>query len=125
MNSVIADKTKNRLLITISGVISQAESQDLVSKVVSQTSLLMQGFCTITDTRHFKYGNPDTDSALKNIVEYLVQHNCRYAVRIVGDSKMALAKFKKAAEETKAYPVHYVETLEDAEKLCHKVEASI
>lgn len=122
MIKITADKAKNRLHISMIGVVTFEEAQKSKITVESSIASLKTGFDVINDLSKFIRGDETAGNVLKEIIILLIQKGVNRVVRVVGTSKSGLLQLVNNSLQIEQYKISYVPTLSDAELLLSKVE---
>lgn len=108
---------KNRLTLTLSGAIDMVQAKRLFFDLVRQIPLLRPQFDVISDMSGYESADMNGAAILRQVIDTLKQKSVRRIIRVVGSSKAALVDFGSNTEPQADYPVQYVPTLEEAERL--------
>jgi len=123
MNRVEVDDKRNRLTIVLSGTIGKADAESLIGEINSALERLRPGFDVVNDMREFQLGHIAAATVLEQTIALLQQHQVGRIVRIVGDSKTALAQFTRVTEQVSDYKPVLVSSLEKAEEVLSQPRA--
>jgi anti-anti-sigma regulatory factor len=116
MIKIKKDVQKNRLYLSVSGIVSLAEAVKAKEQIEKETEFLQPEFDLINDISKFIHGDDAAGQILKEITISLIQKKVNRVVRVVGTSKAGLIQFANNSLSTDSYKIHYVPTLEEAEK---------
>ena len=116
MYKIKKDVSKNRLYITVSGIISITEAKNIKIVLEKKTKGLQPGFDLINDISRFILGQEEAGEILKEIMNFMIEKKVNRIVRIVGDSKEGLIQFANNSLPVESYRLKYVPTQEEAEK---------
>lgn len=122
MIKITADKAKNRLHISMIGVVTFEEAQKSKLTIEASIASLKNGFDVINDLSKFIRGDDTAGNVLKEIIILLIQKRVNRVVRVVGTSKSGLLQLANNSLQIEQYKISYVPTLSDAELLLSKVE---
>lgn len=122
MIKITTDIAKNRLHISMIGVVTFEEAQKSKLTIESSIATLKTGFDVINDLSRFIRGDDTAGNVLKEIIILLIQKGVNRVVRVVGTSKSGLLQFANNSLQIEQYKISYVPTLADAELLLNKVE---
>ena len=117
MHDIRPDVEKNRLTLTLKGVFNKREGEQCVTDIVSAVNQLKRGFDVITDISEFEGSDKKSDEFLQGVLKFLVIRGVKRVIRVVGGSREALVKFARVTIQLDKYPVQYVPTMGDAEKI--------
>jgi len=117
MVKVKADTLKNRLYITVIGILDIKEALEAKESILKAVDSLTPGFNVINDLSKFIRGDEQSGYVLKELIVLLVQKNVGKIIRIVGTSKMGLIQFANNSLQLEQYKIYYVPTLEEAEAI--------
>ncbi|MDP2039128.1 MAG: hypothetical protein Q8L04_17245 [Ignavibacteria bacterium] len=122
MIKITADQAKNRLHISMIGVLTIEEARKSKQTIESAVASLKAGFDVINDLSRFIRGDDAAGNVLKEIIILLIQKGVNRVVRVVGTSKSGLLQFANNSLQIEQYKISYVPTLADAELFLDKVE---
>ncbi len=112
-----ADRVKNRLYVSLRGVVNKDAAEALVSAIFREVQKLSPGFDVVSDISQMKIGYPAASIYLRNAMDFLKARGVRRTVRVVGGSKSALTQFARATNAFNSkYKVYYVGTMAEAER---------
>ncbi len=117
MYKIGVDKSKNRLYITIGGILSVEEAQKVKKSIEDSIPTLNKGFDVINDISKFIRGDDAAGIILKEIIILLLKSGVNNVVRVVGTSKTGLIQFATHTLPVDQYKISYVPSLEEAEKI--------
>lgn len=117
MYTVQVDKNQNILKITLKDNFNKSDGERCISEIVSAVNRLRRGFDVITDISAFKGSEKKCEDFFLASCKLMKRRGANHIVRVVGASKEALVKFAMETKLIDNYPVKYVPTLKDAEKL--------
>lgn len=120
MVKVKADVPKNRLYISMVGVLTLEEAQQAKQAIDATISTLKSGFDVVNDLSKFIRGDDAAGNILKEIIVMLIQKGVNRVVRVVGTSKTGPIQFANNSLQLDQYKINYVPTLEEAETLLNK-----
>ncbi|MBU2491426.1 MAG: hypothetical protein KJ571_02305 [Bacteroidetes bacterium] len=116
MHIIRNDVTNNRCYVTLSGVISYNEAEEIKEKIIKETEMLKPGFDIINNISKYIQGDESGASILQEIVNHLIDKKVNRIIRVVGTSKTGLIQFAKFTPQDKNLNIHYFPTMEDAAK---------
>lgn len=122
MIKITTNTAKNRLYISMIGVVTLEEAQKSKLTIEASVAALKIGFDVINDLSKFIRGDDAAGGVLKEIIILLIQKGVNRVVRVVGTSKTGLLQFANNSLQIEQYKISYVPTLEEAELLLRKVE---
>ncbi len=108
---------KNRLYITINGILSLEEAKKARAAIESSVASLKTGFDVINDISKLIRADEAGGIVLKEINVLLIQKGVKRIVRVVGTSKIGLIQFANNTVQIEQYKIHYVPSMKEAEKL--------
>lgn len=117
MVKIKTDIPKNRLYVSMTGILTLEDAMQAQKIIHSQISSLKPGFDVINDLSKFIRGDDTAGKVLKEIIVMLVQNDVNRVVRVVGTSKTGLLQFANNTLQLKQYNISYVPTLEEAEDI--------
>ena len=117
MHVIKKDIEKNRLIISLSGVILYPEVLKIKDRIYKAVESLKPGFDTINDLSNFIKGDDDAATILGEVNKHLIEKKVRRIVRIVGPSRTGLMQFAKYSPPDVNQFIKYVPTMEEAEKI--------
>ncbi len=116
MYRIKKDVKKNRLYITLIGIISIVEAKKIQEALEKEVNELRPDFDFINDISRFIHGQDEAGIVLKELMKFLIEKKVNRVVRVVGDSKEGLIQFANNSLPLESYKLKYVPTLEEAEK---------
>ena len=122
MIKITADQAKNRLHISMIGVLTIEEARKSKQTIESAVASLKAGFDVSNDLSRFIRGDDAAGNVLKEIIILLIQKGVNRVVRVVGTSKSGLLQFANNSLQIEQYKISYVPTLADAELFLSKTE---
>ena len=115
MYKVWTDVPRNRLYMSMSGVISYEEAEECSRRVILATRDLKAGFDVINNLTYYKsWASISASAPLKTVVEHFKNAGVGRVIRVVGGSKAALIQATLGFNAT--YGIIYVPTVEEAER---------
>ena len=117
MYRIKKDINKNRLYISVSGIISITEAKKIKEELEKEVDELQPKFDLINDISRFIHGQEEAGTILHEIMNSMIKKKVNRIVRVVGDSKEGLIQFANNSLPVDAYQLRYVPTLAEAEKL--------
>jgi hypothetical protein len=116
MHILRKDTKNNRVYVTISGVISFEEAEEIKEKMQKETEEIEPGFDVVNNISKYIQGEERAGGVLQEVVNHLVSKGVNRIIRVVGTSKTGLMQFAKFTQEIKGLNVHYFPTMEEAEE---------
>ena len=120
MHFVRKDIHKNRLYLSISGVISLSEANQIKDKVIEETSALKPGFDVINNLSKFIKGDERAATMLQAVEKFFVEKKVNCIARVVGTSKTGLMLFAKYSQPKENVKIQYFPTLQEDETFLNK-----
>lgn len=117
MVKVQKDAEKNRLYVTLTGIISLEAAREAQSLIQAEVEQLKPDFDLVNDISKFIHGDDEAGKILQEIMIFLIKHKVRKIIRVVGTSKTGLIQFANYSLPIEAYRLSYVPTMEEAEKI--------
>ncbi len=118
MINISPDFEKNTIYVKIDGILETDEVNSNASEFLKICSQMKDGFSIVNDIANFKSGDPVQIDVLAQINKKIqTAFKVGKVIRVIGSSKLLLIKLLKADEKFDLPDVHYVPTLEEAEKL--------
>ena len=117
MHKIKKDIEKNRLCITLSGILTLEEAKKIKGMIEVEINSLQPGFDLINDISKFILGHDETGNILKEIMLLLIEKKVNRVVRVIGTSKTGLIQFANNSLPIESYKLSYVPTLEEAENI--------
>lgn len=108
---------KNRLYVTLHGVIPKKEAETIYTDIRFSVSDLEPGFTVVTDLTHCRIGHLSAIGTSKKIMHFLLEKKVGQIVRIIGQAKVIYLQLLKLSDKKLGYEPKYVSTLEEAEVL--------
>jgi hypothetical protein len=119
-STVTANIKKNRLYITLKGIIPKKEAERLYTDIRFCVSDLEPGFAVITDLTQCRIGHLNAISIARKIMQFLLEKKVGKIIRIVGQGKVIYLQMLKLSDKMNGYEPKYVATLEEAEELLNE-----
>jgi hypothetical protein len=120
MYKVKTDPEKNRLLLTLTGLVTMEEALAIKEVIAKEVPKLTAGFEVINDISNFRLAQEQAGRILKEIINYCIAKKVGQVIRVVGASQSALIQFANFTGNIESYNVRYVPTLRDAEAVLEK-----
>ena len=120
MYKIRTDQVKNRLYITLGGILSMEEAQKTKSVIESSIKTLKPNFDVINDMSKLIRSDEVAGIVLKEIIIMLIQNGVKRVVRVVGTSKTGLIQFANNSLQIEQYKISYVPSIEDAEEFLNQ-----
>ncbi len=121
MHIMRKDIKKNRLYITLSGIISLNEAAELKDLIIKEIEELQPGFDVVNNLSKYIQGDERAAPILQGVTKYLILKKVNRLVRVVGTSKTGLMQFAKFANPTDSVDIHYFPTMKEAEEFLDRV----
>jgi hypothetical protein len=118
---IAADTEKNRLLITMTGCMSDEELKDAADAVIREAEKLRPGFSTINDIRAFKPATEDGAAEIVRAQKFLSDHGVGHVVRVIGERSLASLQLKRT-QTGAGYIADHVATMEEAFRILDEEE---
>lgn len=115
ISTVSASIKKNRLYITLQGVIHTKEAERLYTDIRFCVSDLEPGFAVITDLTQCRIGHLSAIGIYSKIINFLQEKQVGQIVRIIGDAKIIYLQMMKLTDKFQNYEPKYFPTLGEAE----------
>jgi hypothetical protein len=107
---------KNRLYVTLTGTLSEAEAREFTLQAAEAVDRLRRGFVTIAVISSLDPLSPEAIDQLKPFVKDCVGRGERQAIRVVGKSTQAAVQFEKLGKHS-GQSAHLAFSLEEAERM--------
>ena len=120
MHIIKYDNKAHRIDITLSGVISFEEAEEIKEKIIKDTEELTPGFDVVNNISKFIQGDEKAGAIIQEIINYFISKGVKRIVRVVGTSKTGLLQFAKFTQEHENVTFHYFPTLEVARDFLEK-----
>lgn len=120
ISTVSVNMKKNRLYISLQGIISKKEVERLYTDIRFCVNDLGPGFTVITDLTHCRIGHLSGVGTYKKIMNYLIEKQVGQIVRVVGQARVIYLQMLKLSDKLQNYKPEYVATLEEAEELMNE-----
>lgn len=120
MYKIKTDITKNRMLVTLSGILTYNEALACKDEIADELLKLSPKFDVINDFSQMHLAQEGPHHLLREILNYFYIARVNRIVGIVGSSEKALLQFAKLIPETNRIKIKYVPALEDAEEYLRK-----
>jgi hypothetical protein len=114
-STVSANIKKQRVYITLHGIIPKKEAERLYTDIRFCVSDLEPGFSVVTDLTRCRIGHLSAVGTFTKIMEFLLAKQVGQIVRIVGQAKVVYLQMLRLMDKKRGYEPKYVETLEEAE----------
>jgi hypothetical protein len=122
MFKIKQNKEKNRLYITLSGIVSITEAKKARDQLIKEASELQPNFDLINDISGLIRAQEEAGKILQEIMLLLIEKKVNRVVRVVGESKEGLIQFANYSLPIASYKLKYIPTLEEAEVYLNKEE---
>lgn len=120
MVTVKKDIQKNRLYITLAGILSFEDAKRAKELIEIEVNELKPDFDLVNDISKFIRGDDNAGIILKEIMVLLIQKKVNRIVRIVGASKAGLIQFANNSLPIDSYRLSYLPTMEEAENFLNQ-----
>lgn len=120
MYKVKTDPEKNRLLLTLTGLVTLEEALAIKEVIAKEVPKLTPDFDVINDISNFRLGQEQAGRIMMEIIKFCIAHKVGRVIRVVGASQSALIQFANFTGKIDSYNVRYVPTLRDAETMLEK-----
>lgn len=120
MYKIKKDLNKNRIYISLSGIIPITEAKKIKEVLDKEAKELTPGFDLINDISNFIRGQEEAGLILQEVMSLMIEKKVNRIVRIVGNSKEGLIQFANNSLPAESYNLKYVPTLEEAEKFLNQ-----
>ncbi|MFA7228118.1 MAG: hypothetical protein WC061_03700 [Melioribacteraceae bacterium] len=120
MFKIKKDIVRNRLYVTLTGILSLDAAREAKKLIETEVAGLKPNFDLINDISKFIHGDDEAGIILKEIMIILIQNKVNRVIRIVGTSRMGLLQFANNSLAVESYKLSYVPTLEEAEKILNE-----
>lgn len=125
MYEINVDTERNRLYITLAGVIKKEAADQVRANIVDQVGVLSPGFDVITDVTKVECGYLSGLPSIKAVMEYLAEKEVGKVVRVVKGDSIFVRQVTKITQRYASYEAVYVATLEEAEMVLTRTEELI
>lgn len=115
-STVSANIKRNRLDITLRGVISKKEADRIYTDIRFCTSDLEPGFAVITDLTEARFGHLSAIGTFRKVTRFLAEKQVGPVIRVVGKANIIFRQIAKLSSEA-SYQPQYTKTKEEAEIL--------
>ncbi|EKD39487.1 MAG: hypothetical protein ACD_75C00390G0003 [uncultured bacterium] len=115
-STVSANIKRNRLDITLRGVISKKEADRIYTDIRFCTSDLEPGFAVITDLTEARFGHLTAIGTFRKVSRFLAEKQVGPVIRVVGNANIIFRQIAKLSSEA-SYQPQYTKTKEEAEIL--------
>lgn len=117
MSNVRVDREKNRLYITLKGVVTLQVAKEFKSLLEEELTDIPAGFDVITDLTAVGIGYVCVLPIFKELMGVLADKKVGTVVRVAGKGSMILQQLTNAAAQLGHYKPQYVSTVDEAERL--------
>jgi hypothetical protein len=94
-----SDIAKNRLIIVLSGFITDGEAKVAADKAIAETAKLRSGFDVINDSSNFKPASANGAQEIFRAVNHMKQIGIGHAMRISGDAVITDSQLTRISKE--------------------------
>ncbi len=119
--TITANIKKQRLYITLQGIISKKEAEKIYTDIRFCVSDLDPGFSVITDISDCRIGHLSAITTARKIMNFLVEKKVGQIVRVTGQARVIYLQMLKLSDKSQSYEPQYVSTREEAEALLDKL----
>ncbi len=117
MHSILADKDKNRLYLTLGKLDSVEEIAQVAEKIRTVCRDLKPGFSCLTDMREYELLDENLEPSIKGVQEFLVKAGLRKVVRVVRKfGTWGHLQFDKSSMDV-GYHAQNVNSMEEAQAI--------
>lgn len=121
MHTVRADQQKNRLYITIAGMLDLKQAADAAGQCIAAAKTLRPGFDIVNDISQMKPGGDEVTAVIAKAQGEIGKLGPKRVIRVVGKAAVAAMQMNRTAKEAHvAYNANIVATVGDAEALLAK-----
>lgn len=124
MYKIKSDPEKNRIIITLGGILTIRESRACQNEIEKEVENLKPGFDVINDFSTLNFGQDSSGHYLTEIIAFLTSRKVNRIVRVVGSSESTMIQFAQLTSHIKNIKFKYVPTLRDAEAFLEKKSTS-
>jgi hypothetical protein len=115
MYKIKTEPEKNRMTITLSGILTLNESAACKNEIEQEAEKLNPGFDVINDFSTLRFGQDTSGQFLTEVMKYFIGMKVKRIVRVVGASEGAMVQFAQLTSAIKTIEFKYVPTLREAE----------
>lgn len=115
MYKVKSEPAKNRIVITLGGILTINESMACKNEIEKEAVKLTPGFDVINDFSNLSFGQDTSGHYLGEIINILDSHKASRVVRVVGSSEQVMLQFAQLTSNATTIKFKYVPTLREAE----------
>jgi hypothetical protein len=115
MHTVRHDIEKNRLYVTLIGILKIHEVKQIKEEMFSSIEKLSPNFDVVNDLSRLIHSDDNTVPIALEILKFEIEKKVSRIVRVVGQSKYGLIQFAKYTRKEEAQHIKYVPTMEEAE----------
>ncbi len=115
-SKITVDMKKNRLVVTLVGIIRKKELEHLYTEIRFGVQDLQPGFHVVTDMRECKIGYLSGAMTFKKIMEFLISQKVGKVIRITGKSRILYHQISRISKTITGYSPVYVSSMEEAEE---------
>lgn len=115
MYKVKSEPEKNRIVITLGGILTINESRACKNEIEKEAVKLTPGFDVINDFSNLSFGQDSSGHYLTEIINLFNSHKVSRVVRVVGSSEQAMIQFAQLTGNATTIKFKYVPTLREAE----------
>lgn len=116
MHIIKSNIEKKRLDVTLNGVISFEEAEEIKKQIIKESENFEPGFDIVNNISKFIQGDDKAGMVLQQVIEHMKQKGVNRILRVVGTSKTGLLQFAKYTNDNDEVEIHYFPTMEDADK---------
>jgi hypothetical protein len=115
MYKVKSEPAKNRIVITLGGILTINESMACKNEIKKEAEKLTPGFDVINDFSNLSLGQDSSGHYLTEIINFFNIQKVSRVVRVVGASEQAMIQFAQLTGNATEIKYKYVPTLREAE----------
>jgi hypothetical protein len=119
---VRADESKNRLYMTLVGMLDEETASEVVSEIEAAVGRLDPGFTIVNDISEFKPMSEDAVDKIEEGKALAAEAGVDATVRVTGESVIGKMQFERVGGGAESYHVATAETVEEAEELLAEFE---
>lgn len=121
-SKVTADLKKNRLHVTLVGMLTKKNIESLYTEVRFCVADLKPGFTVINDLTQCRVGSLGGLKTYEKVREFLCSKSVGTVVRVVRKSQVVFKQVSRIIDKSERYRPLYATTLEEAEEKLNELE---
>lgn len=114
---VTADEEKNRLYITLEGMLDESLAEEVLADVDAATEKLEPGYDTVNDISEFKPVSQEAVDAIEEGKQLNTERGNQATVRVTGESVIGEMQWERHGTEAEGFHVATAESVEEADRL--------